>query len=305
MSAYIVIIFMALTMIGFLAKISALFTALEMHEEIPSYRLLEGLLWIQIIQTFGEFFAYLIDPSFWLADHMIRLYYITTFSTMVLTPFIVSRIINLKIHKLIYFIGFIFLALTIYLTYFSDLIIAGVSHTGINLTRVGGPFYWIFQLTVFASIGFTFNILIRANKNQEGLTKLKSKNITITYSLYAGYIIGIVALMIFFKGINATGILPIFMGILMLCLAKSISNKKILDLTYWLPFSKRRRLINRLVKPFITVYDDGLDIDIKKEYDNIVAMHALQLFNGNQTKAAVWLKSSQSWVSRREQSRTH
>jgi len=98
--------------------------------------------------------------------------------------------------------------------------------------------------------------------------------------------------------INMLGILPISIGAFTLAVTHNICHKYIVDYTYWIPFSKKRRQMNKLVKPFISIQHDGLDPELKKEYNKLLTQHALELFDGNQTKAAEWLKVSQSWVSR-------
>jgi hypothetical protein len=291
---------MFLTIIGFTIKVTALFNTIDDYKNNILYRNLEILIGIQLIQSLGEFFAYTIPPEFWLADYFLRAYYLTSFITAVLGPIVVAEVIGFHIPKKLIEYSYRTVFIFIIFLFFSDLIIAGTSHTGINLTRIAGPFYWIFQLTIIGSIFATFYILIKSKSQNNGLNKLKVTNLAFSFSPYAMFIILIIFLMIFFKGVNATGILPIFMSVFLLSLAHSISSKKVYDLTYWVPFSRRRRLINRLVRPLITASEDGVDTNIKKEYDAIVAQHALQLFNGNQTKAAVWLKTSQSWVSRHE-----
>lgn len=82
-------------------------------------------------------------------------------------------------------------------------------------------------------------------------------------------------------------------------LSKCVSTEKVYDLTCCLSFSKRRRLVNRLAKPFIAYYKKPIGVNIKGEYDDIVVKHALDLFNGNQTRAAAWLNMSQSRLPRR------
>ncbi len=300
MPDHIILIFMSLTVAGLIIKMLALFSALDLYENEITYKKLEFLIGIQLLQTICEFAGYMAAPNFWLADYLLRFYYITTFSTMLLIPLLIFEINAIHINKLVEKACFFSIIITGYLLLFSNLIIAGTGHTGINFTRIAGPLYGMYQLFAIGSIIFCFTILLKARTKQNGLNRVKANNLTVSFSLYAGYFFSIIILMVFFKGINATGVLPVLMSIFILCIAKSLSKKQIYDLSYWIPFSKRRRLINQLIKPLITVPEDGLDVDIKKEYDNIIVKHALQLFNGNQTKAAQWLKTSQSSISRRK-----
>jgi hypothetical protein len=186
----------------------------------------------------------------------------------------------------------------IYLLLASDLVISGATHTGIALTRVAGPYYWIFQISVISLILFCLYILFYIRRSADGFLKVRTNNLILSFALMAGFIIAIIISMQFIEGINAVGILPIFVALFVVGVIDNICNKHIVDYSYWIPFSKKRREINKLIKPFIEIQSDGLDPELKKEYNKLITQHALELFDGNQTKAAEWLKVSQSWVSR-------
>ena len=298
MTANIVYLLILLTAVGFFIKSVALVESIKNYRRKSFLSKLDWLILILMLQSFGEFYFYILAPDFWLSDYLLRFYYATSFITAFLGPVVVAEINNSRQPSILDKISKPLVLSLILLVLCSDLIIAGTTHTGISLTRIAGPLYWLFQLIILTSITLTFYILVNACYTKDGLTKVKAESLTLSFVPYALFIVLIIALMAFFKGINAIGILPILMSLFMLALVKYSTGEKIHDLTYWVPFSKRRKLINQLARPFISVCEEGIEVDIKKEYDSIVAQHALQLFNGNQTKAANWLHTSQSWVSR-------
>lgn len=282
---------MFLSMAGLLLKMRALFTVVDIFNKNALYSRVELLIFIQIFQTFLEFYSYLMNPQFWFSDYGIRIYYLTTFISIMLIPRIIYELARSSIPKKIDQIILIASIVVFILLFFSNMIVAGVGHTGITLTKVAGPLYWVFQLSVLASVILTLWILFKAKKRSTNLTYLKFNNLILTFLLYSGYFVFIIFIMLFLNSINAAGVLPIFTSIFLLCLARSLRTDKTIDLSYWIPFSKRRRLINRLVKPLITVCEDGASIQTETEYDDIVRQHALDLFKGDQAKAAHWLES--------------
>jgi hypothetical protein len=227
-------------------------------------------------------------------------YYICAFLLASMLPFIAANLIRYKIHNYILKAVIALNISAIYMLIATDNIISGVNHTGIALTRIAGDYYWIFQLSVISYIIYTLYILISRQKSLDGFLKIRTNNILLSFLLPAAFVVFIIIAMQFFDRINAVGILPIFIALFAMGIVDNICNKKIVDYSYWLPFSKKRRELNKLIKPFIEIQSDGLDPELKKEYNKLIAQHALELFDGNQTKAAEWLQVSQSWVSRNQ-----
>ncbi len=261
------------------------------------------LIYIQLIQSLTEYMIYFVGIAFSddLAIIPLTIYYSCMSASLFLIPYIILLIFTQKQPKWLFPICFIIYSFFIMGLVASDLILAGARYNGISFTRIPGEFYWAFQSLVFISFICSIGLLIyfKITQGRHFVARIKISNFLLCYLLLAAYSLTIIIIMIFFDNINAVGILPILMSIFLLGLAHTVTKDNFLDFSYWIPFSKRHKLVKRLAKPFITVSEDGVGIDIKKEYDSIAVQHALELFNNNQSMAAKWLSISQASVSRK------
>ncbi len=291
-------IYITMTIIGVLTKVWA-FSVLKKHWENKTlhhitFAFLCALLLQSFFEMYGYYFSYTNDP---LGAHRGMIgYYICTFIFISLIPFISLQLTRLPTRKAIIYSIIAFNSFVVLNLLFTDQIISGARQLGVNFTAIKGPLYWIFQTSVLASILFTFYILSRKNVNS--FISIRSKNILISFFPFAVFVLFLIVAMQLGIKINAIGILPICISIFVAAITHNICHKHIVDYSYWVPFSKKRRRVNQLIKPFIEIQTDGLDPELKKKYNKLITQHALELFNGNQTKAAEWLKVSQSWVSR-------
>ena len=283
-----------------LTKVWAFFVVKKYWQNVPIYKLTLSLVCVLIVHSLLELYSYI--PAF--RDHPNALYrgmigyYICFVSFMTIIPFIALMITRRAVPKILGVSFIVYNIILILLLLFSDLVINGVVQLGFTYTSTKGSAYFLFLLTIFASTGYTTYILHKRNKDVSAFTYIRARNISISFFPFSLVIIGaLIAIQLGVK-INVLGILPITIAIFTAAIADNICNKYITDYTYWIPFSKKRRQLNRLVKPFISIQHDGLDAELKKEYNKLITQHALELFDGNQTKAAEWLKVSQSWVSR-------
>ncbi len=295
-------LFIGLTSVGLIIKLLVCYI-LDPSNTSKAHKATVFLVFVQLAQSLIEYLSYFLPLAY--PNHLIyplTIYYLCLIFTLFLIPYIISLVVKFELPPILLMIYISSYVTTIVLFCFTDLIIEGAKYNGITFTRIPGDYYWIFQSLVISC--FTISILLLIYfliKNKDNfIIKAKLTNIILCCSGLTVFSISIVLIMPYFEKINAVGFLPILMGVFLLGLAHCVSRENIWDFTYWIPFSKRRRFINQLIKPLITIPEDGLEIDVKKEYDNIVIKHALQLFNGNQTKAAQWLKTSQSSISRRK-----
>jgi len=292
------VLYISFTGLGVLGKLWALTVVKKSWKRSVLYVLTAIFIGLFLAQSTFELMLYLFSEVSIAGKAALIGYYMCAITIISMLPFIIAKLARYEIHKFILRFAIALNAVILFLLGSSSLIIAGVDHTGIALTRIAGEYYWLFQITVLGSIIYTLFILIKCRKTTDGFLKVRTNNILLSFSLFAAFIIFIIITMQFTDGINAVGILPIFITLFVMGIVDNICNKHIVDYSYWLPFSKKRREINKLIKPFIEIQSDGLDPELKKEYNKMITQHALELFDGNQTKAAEWLKVSQSWVSR-------
>lgn len=293
-----VVLYISLTCIGILGKLWGLAVVKRSWQWSDLYVMTAVLIAVALAQSTFELIIYSFDHISIAGKIALIGYYCCAFIMASILPFILAKIVRIKLPKLLLQLTILINVISLYLLTNTGAMIAGVDHTGITLTRVAGSYYWIFQLVVLLSMISSIGILIYGKKKSDGFVKIRANNVLLSFSFFAGFVIFIIIAMQFMEGINAAGILPICTTLFVMGVIDNVCNKNIVDYSYWIPFSKKRREINKLIKPFIEIQSDGLDPELKKAYNKLIAQHALELFDGNQTKAAEWLKVSQSWVSR-------
>lgn len=291
-------LYIGLTCLGILGKLWALAVVKKTWKQSELYVMTAFFIFFALGQSTFELIIYLFNKGSIAGKVSLLGYYICVTIMMGLLPFIVAKIVRFKIPKTMISFGAASCALVVFLLAGSNKIIAGVDHTGITLTRIAGTHYWLFQVLVLTCIFSSLYILVIGKRKNNGFVKIRANNVLLSFSFFAVFVIFIIIAMQLSDGINAVGILPICITLFVMGVIDNICNENIVDYSYWIPFSRKRREINRLIKPFIEIQSDGLDPELKKEYNKMIAQHALKLFDGNQTKAAEWLNVSQSWVSR-------
>lgn len=291
-------IFLASTLVGIAIKVWAIGYVKRVWQASMLYHLVILFIFLFLGQSTFELMLYFFSEHNLSGVLALRGYYVFALLIVALLPFLMATFTRQKFPAVLAYGFSLLVAGTLLLLVSSDRIIAGASSTGIALTRVAGSLYWMFQLSVLFSIGYSLYLLYRARKFSDGFLKVRTNNILLSFLLVAVYVVGVLVAMQFVENINAVGLLPVCLAFFIFGVVDNVCSKEIVDYSYWVPFSKKRRQLNQLVRPLIAVKYDGMDADIKKEYNAFLANHALELFNGNQTKAAEWLNVSQSWVSR-------
>ena len=293
-------IYLSMTTIGMFTKLWAFSIVRKHWEQKPLYYLVLSLVCVLLVQSLIEFYSYLPfvydDP----ASHPRAMagYYICIILFVTILPFIALQLTRRTISKY-WASAFIFYnCCIICLLLFTDQIISGITNINFTYTAERGVLYPLFLVPIFLSLGFTIYTLRRKHSKSDGFISIRATNILLSCLPFAIFSIVLIAAMQAGMKVNALGILPICFSLFIIAVVDNVCNKQIVDYSYWVPFSKKRREINNLIKPFIEIQSDGLDPELKKEYNKLITQHALELFGGNQTKAAEWLKVSQSWVSR-------
>lgn len=290
--------YIALTFVGILAKLWSLAVVQRSWRRSVLFMLVALFIVVFLTQSTFELMLYFFSDTSGAGEVALIGYYLCAFICVSLLPLMVAELTRFHIPRFMFNLLIGLNIGMVYLLVGSDLVISGVNHTGIALTRVAGEYYWLFQVSVISLVMLCLYILFYVKKSADGFLKIRTNNLILSFALMALFILFIIVVMHFIEGINAVGILPLFVALFVVGVIDNICNKYIVDYSYWVPCSKKRREINKLIRPFIEIQSDGLDLEIKKDYNKLITQHALELFNGNQTKAAEWLNVSQSWVSR-------
>jgi hypothetical protein len=293
-------IYISFTLVGVFAKLWALSIIHSHWKKSTQFYLVTAFVLVFLFQSTFELMLYFYSKEAIAGKIALSVYYVCAAICISILPFMVANLARYSINVITTraIVGLCILVCILLIA--TKSVIDGVDHTGIALTRIPGPYYWTFQVLVIGCIFYTLFILLTSRKQADGFLRVRTSNILLVFYFSAPFSIIIIALMQFFEGVNAVGLLPIFVAVFVVGITDNICNHKIVDYSYWIPFSKKRQDINKLIKPFIEIQSDGLDPEIKKEYNKLIAQHALELFDGNQTKAAEWLQVSQSWVSRNQ-----
>lgn len=201
------------------------------------------------------------------------------------------------------------LALLIVGMIFSRGIIAGVEPmSGYTLTRVPGPYYWVFQVYLLGGL-LAGMALLYAGRKLAASNIDRQKCLVVLISSFTPVLMacGVVALMA--TGLNINGV--IFMSLslsLMLGLMVYAEEKtRLFRLLTFMPFTRERALHKELLQRItgcVAISDDpqsgSLNLkQMMKELEGSVVEHVLDYYGGNQKKAAGALGVSEATISRR------
>ena len=289
-----------MTTIGMLAKLWAFSVIKANWKPSPLHTLTLVLVSILLSQSIIEFCSYL--PA--LFQYEVNLhalmtgYYICIMFTISLLPFLALKLTQRAIP--FYFLVPVVTANIVVLALFisTDLVIEGITPMGVTITAIKGPYYPLFALLVTVCLGTFLYFLLQRNSKTSKFTAIRAHNIYLSCLPFIVFSLIVLAFKQLDIKINALGVLPICFAIFMGAIANNVCKQRIVDYRFYIPFSKKRRQINSILEPFKVLNEDDLTPQMTKKYNQILAVHALELFDGNQTRAAKWLSVSQSWVSR-------
>lgn len=292
--------YLVMTLVGAAAKLLALRHLKNHWRPSLACQLTLGLIMALLAQSVCELslYAFADTPETGGAYWSIVGYYVFTFATIALLPFIATELSEKGVNHYLTIIAIATIAAIIGLLLFTRLIIADVAPVNYSLTRVAGSHYWMFQTSAILAVLFTVATLLRARHSADLFIHARATNLLLAFlPVFLFVVCVIVAMQLGFK-INAVGILPICMVIYVMALIQNMHSDSIPDYTLFIPWSKKSRLVRKLTKHVRHVHRQGLTHNTKREYQELLIDYALDIYEGNQTKAAQWLKVSQSWISR-------
>lgn len=293
-----------MTLVGVAAKLLALRHLKNHWQPTPAGWLILGLTVALLAQSACELalYAFADSPESAGAYWSMVGYYVFTFATIALLPFIATELAERGINQYLTVIAIAAIAAVFCLLLFTRLIIADVAPVHYSLTRVAGSHYWMFQTSALLAVLFTVVTLARARGAADLFIHAKATNLLIAFlPVFLFAVCVIIAMQMGFK-VNAVGVLPLCMVIYVIALIQNMQPGCIPDYTIFIPWSKKARLIRSLTKHVRNVYREGMVHNTKREYQELLIDYALDIYGGNQTKAAQWLKVSQSWISRNRKS---
>lgn len=296
--------YLFMTLIGVSAKLWAFIYLRRRWQPRYLHKLLLGLVLVLLAQSTCELmlYAFAHDPGSTHTYWSLVGYYLFTFGTITILPYVALEVVEGRVNPYLAVIAVTAVATTTTMLLFSRLIIADAVPVHYSLTRVPGPYYWVFQVSALMAVLYTIVTLVTACRSQDIFIRAKATNLLLAFLPVFTFAVCIVVLMQMGYKINAVGILPLCMVIYVAALLQHLEDNSIPDYTLLIPWSKKARLVRRLTRHIRQVHREGLKEDTKNEYQHLLTQYALEIHDGNQTKAARWLKVSQSWVSRRQKS---
>jgi hypothetical protein len=293
-----------MTLVGVIAKLLALRHLKQHWQPSLACQLTLGLVVALLAQSACELSLYVFadTPEAAGAYWSIVGYYVFTFITIALLPFIATELTEKGVNHYLTVVAIAATAAILSLLLFTRLIIADVVPVHYSLTRVAGSHYWMFQTSALLAVLFTVVTLVRACRSADLFIQAKATNLLIAFLPVFLFAIFVVIAMQMGLKVNAVGILPLCMVIYVVALIQNMHPDCIPDYTVFLPWSKKSRLIRKLTKHVRHVHREGMVHNTKREYQELLIDYALDMYDGNQTKAAQWLKVSQSWISRNRKS---
>ena len=231
---------------------------------------------------------------------LLKLYYVfvlaTAFSLPTIIDVAVIRKINLTKLIISFFAWLIFSTIIISTNY----VITDIKVLPQVLTRVPGPYYGFFpSVALIVVLYCVFRLKVIANRSKDELIKTKAFNIMIGITLLTLTTFSVTLLMRFGIPINAAGILPLSIGLLVLVLAYQFSDVSIFDLRSLLPFTSKWRQLWHQTRHIHTISVDPCYCKhLIDEYTDSLIDAADKVCN-NQRDIAAYIGVSQATVSRR------
>lgn len=292
--------YLVMTLAGVAAKTWFFWHLTRNWRDTRLHRLLLALALVLLAQSGCELLLYAFAGGTGAAGYWSLIgYYIFTFGTIALLPFIAVEIVERRPNPYLTVIAITAGTAVVALLLFTRTIIADVTPMHYSLTRVPGPYYWVFQLSALLTVLFTVVTLAGARRSANLFVRAKATNLLLAFLPVFVFAVTVVIAMQMGLKFNAVGILPLCFVIYVAALLQHTDPHRIPDYTLYIPWSKKARLVRELTRHVRSINRDGVTPDARREYQDVLTQYALDIHGGNQTQAAQWLKVSQSWVSRK------
>lgn len=182
----------------------------------------------------------------------------------------------------------------------TDYIVLDAKVIGDIITRIPGPYYFVFSLLIIGMLVTIVAIpsIIYRQSNSE-IERAKCANILSGALITSITTLIIMVCMRLGLGINAMAVVPLVLSILLLTVTECIQPDSVLDIRAYLPWTQKAKALRYLNRRFIHI-DTDVPIDcklLKKEFQDQLILMASQVFL-KQSEAARWLGISDSKFSR-------
>jgi len=134
---------------------------------------------------------------------------------------------------------------------FSDLVLSGAESLGPGVTAIKGPFYLIFQITMFSGFLFVIMSLLWMRKTTDSyLTKTRCTLILLALLPVIIAAMSVIVLMQLNVKVNAAGLIPISTSIFLILVLRMERSHKLTDVRMLIPGSEENRVLGELMEAF-------------------------------------------------------
>ncbi len=294
-------IYIALSIIGFIGKSFLFKQLLAIYNKSQLHQLMCALFCLLISGALFElslyYFADDIDSP--LANKCLIGFYFCLFYIAGLLPLIALATSNTQIpHWLLYTFLSVISAVTVLLL-FSRSIIADIEFVAstASITRVAGPYYFIFQTVVILCLLSTLLILIKRSFASNYFVRVRSRNLCIAFIPVFSFSVFIVAAMAMGAKFNAVGILSFCSLIYLSAMIHNIQPKKQPDYLVFMPFTKKNKILANTLNQLVYIEVGGNN----KNLDEQLIDYYLSQPGLKQKEIAKLLDISEATLSRRKQ----
>ena len=247
-------IYILLSSIGFLGKSFLFKRLINIYNNSQLHKLIATAFCLLIFQSVLELLSYYAyrtnnQYTYW----FLIAYYFCLFSSVSLLPFIALSASNARFPRWLYYGFLCIIGAITFLLLFSRIIIVDSAFiaTTQSVTRVAGPYYFIFQFVFLLCILATLIILIKKSTDKNYFVRIRCRNLCLSFIPFflAGFFV--IISMAFGFEVNAVGIFVCTSLIFLAAMVHNIRPDKQPDYTVFLPFSKKNKILvntlNRLV----------------------------------------------------------
>lgn len=293
-------IFILLSAIGLFGKSFLFKLLLRIYDNSRLHKCIAVLFLLLIVQSVCEllsYYAYRTNASY--IYGILICYYFCLFYTVSLLPFIALSASNTQFPRWLFYSCLSMIAAITFLLVFSRLIIADVAFIDStqSITRVAGPYYFVFQVVSLITIVGTQIILLMKSYDPNYFVRVRSRNLCLAFvPLLLICVFALIAMAVGVS-INVAGTLTFSSLIYLAAMVDNIRPDRQPDYMVFVPFSKKNRILvsslNRLV-----YMEPGIN---KQTLDEQLIDYYLSQPGLKQKEIAKILNISEPTLSRRKQ----
>ena len=293
---------LVLVVLALLAKVIAILISVKLDYSKGISKIFSSLLIVSVLHTVTEltgfYFWYYDRYSDWVVS-LLKLYYCFLIAIFILVNLALWEIAYKKI-RVLYLFHAVTLLLCLYWILFTNAFIAGYHETAYFYGNTRGEYHGWLEIYLCLLLISNLIVLIRGNLYGETeFNRARSFNLLLAYLPLLISSLGVLILMKLRFNINAAGIFPFVLSVLLIMIAENLKSYNVLDFRIFVPWSRKRQLLREITAPFKLISpEQGLYKEYKNNIEGIWLHLADDMFV-ERKDAAAWLGISPSTLSKK------